>query len=338
MNDTQLGCSRRWQIAGSRALSCMHVIELAIVSWPRRCCTLSSIHDNQMLAHRLYVHVPAFCVMTSCGKLSCCLGHNTAVFVDDVIGWCKHVHGLGSTSCKSVKSKTHAHLLPLDGSAWLWSIVFKPRFQQINANVVSWVQLLVAIVFVHRPLRKHWKSTRPLRTSTWVAVTLAMKEPRPGAWHRGLWLQASKQWNKMEWSGVLVVFQTCETLVLLDGCLGVGPVVLSKRVIEMGWKQDEKWDGGGCSDTCKAREKIHYKYQTSIKQYLALDCFSGNAPWLWLVILALNSWWWTWLHVSVADRLVSSQVSHGLPPFLSTGPCRSIESQQHGYRHRLGTQ
>ena len=33
----------------------------------------------------------------------------------------------------------------------------------------------------------------------------------------------------------------------------------------MGWKQDEKLDGGGCSDTCKAIEKIS---NTSIKQYL----------------------------------------------------------------------
>ena len=36
---------------------------------------------------------------------------------------------------------------------------------------------------------------------------------------------------------------------------------------------------------------------------------------------------------SVADRLVSSQVSHGFPSFLSTGPCQSIESQQDGYEH-----
>ena len=39
---------------------------------------------------------------------------------------------------------------------------------------------------------------------------------------------------KMESSGVPVVLETCETLVLLDGCSGVGPVHLSKRVIEMG--------------------------------------------------------------------------------------------------------
>ena len=41
---------------------------------------------------------------------------------------------------------------------------------------------------------------------------------------------------------------------------------------------------------------------------------------------------------SVADRLVSSQVSHGLPSFLSTGPCQSIESQQVGCVHRLESQ
>ena len=79
--------------------------------------------------------------------------------------------------------------------------------------------------------------------------------------------------------------------------------------------------------------QIEKKSNTSIKQYLVLDYFSGNSPWLWLVILALNFWWWTWLHVSVAYRLVSSQVSHGLLSFLSTGPCWSIESQQDGYKH-----
>ena len=43
---------------------------------------------------------------------------------------------------------------------------------------------------------------------------------------------------------------------------------LSKRVIEMGWKQDEKWDGGGCSDTCKAGENLHYKHQASSNNIL----------------------------------------------------------------------
>ena len=49
----------------------------------------------------------------------------------------------------------------------------------------------------------------------------------------------------MESSGVPVAFETCETLVVLDGCSGVGPVDLSKRVIEMGWKQDESGTGEG---------------------------------------------------------------------------------------------
>jgi len=45
-----------------------------------------------------------------------------------------------------------------------------------------------------------------------------------------------------------------ETLaVLVDWCLVVRPVDLSKRVIEMGWKPDER-GGEGCSNTCKARE------------------------------------------------------------------------------------
>ena len=86
LNNTLLGCSRRWQIAGSSDLSYMRAMELALFSWPRRSCTLSSTPDNPMLAHRLYLHVPAFPVITSCGKLSRCLGHHTVAFVDEVIG------------------------------------------------------------------------------------------------------------------------------------------------------------------------------------------------------------------------------------------------------------
>ena len=111
VNDTQLGCSRHWQWAGSRALSYMHVMERAIVSWPRRCCSLCSTHDNPVLAHRLswYLHVPAFRVMTFCGKLSLCLGHHTVVFVEEVIDWYKFMYmDLVPTSCKLVKSKAHA--------------------------------------------------------------------------------------------------------------------------------------------------------------------------------------------------------------------------------------
>ena len=62
-----------------------------------------------------------------------------------------------------------------------------------------------------------------------------MKEPRPGAWHRGLWMESSAV------GGVPVVFETRETLVLLDGCSGVEPVDLSKRVIEMGWRWKVGW-------------------------------------------------------------------------------------------------
>ena len=154
---------------------------------------------------------------------------------------------------------------------------------------------------------------------------LARKEQRPGAWHGGLWLQASKRWNKMESSGVPVVFETCETLVLLDRCRACASFQKSHwNGMETRWK----WDGGGCSDNGKAREKIQYKCK-------ALSCFGGNSPWLRFVILASNFWWWTWLYVSVADRLVSSQVSRGLPSFLSRGPCRSIESQQDCNGHPL---
>ena len=49
----------------------------------------------------------------------------------------------------------------------------------------------------------------------------------------------------MESSGVPVAFETFETLVVLDGCSGVGPVHRSKRVIEMGWKQDGSRTGQG---------------------------------------------------------------------------------------------
>ena len=144
----------------------------------------------------------------------------------------------------------------------------------------------------------------------------------------GLWLQASERWKKMESSGVPVVFETCETLVLLDRCRGCACFQKSHwNWMETRWK----WDGGGCSDTRKAGDKFYYRYQT-------ISCFGGSSGWLRLVILASNIWWWAWLYVSVADRLVSSQVSHDLPSFLSTGPCRSIESQQQRYEHLLGRQ
>ena len=96
-----------------------------------------------------------------------------------------------------------------------------------------------------------------------------------------------------------------------------------------------KWDGGGCCDTCKARQKFqYYIISSNIMQYLV---WAENSPWLRLVILASNFWWWTWLYVSVADRLVSSQIFtwSSLTSFLSTGPCWSIQSQQDGYEHQL---
>ena len=69
----------------------------------------------------------------------------------------------------------------------------------------------------------------------------------------------------MESSGVPVVFETCETLVVLDGCSGVGPVHLSKRVIEMGWKQDESGTGEGVVTLVKLEQNSN-----TIKQYLVL--------------------------------------------------------------------
>ena len=158
-----------------------------------------------------------------------------------------------------------------------------------------------------------------------------MKEPRPGAWHGGLWLQASKRRNKMESSGVPVVFQTCETLVLLDRCRACASFQESHwNGMETRWK----WDGGGCSDTCKAREKLW-----NIPMQVSNNILFWRIFTLTLTRdLGLNVWWWTWLYVSVADRLVSSQVSHGVPSFLSTGPCRSFESQQECDGNRLGMQ
>ena len=85
----------------------------------------------------------------------------------------------------------------------------------------------------------------------------------------------------MESSGVPVVFETCETLVLLEGYSGVGPLDLSqKRAIEMGWKQDDKWDGGGCSVTCRAREKIQYKYAICTKSLVEIHLDFDSRSWL----------------------------------------------------------
>ena len=85
----------------------------------------------------------------------------------------------------------------------------------------------------------------------------------------------------MESSGVPVVFETCESLVLLDRCLGVGPVDLSKRVIEMGWKQDESDTGEGTLTLVK----LETKSNTSIKQYLiSAEIHLDFDSWSWLRI------------------------------------------------------
>ena len=70
----------------------------------------------------------------------------------------------------------------------------------------------------------------------------------------------------MESSGVPVVFETCETLVVLDGCSGVGPVNLSKRVIEMGWKQDESGTGEGVVTLVKLDKN------SNTTSYQAISC------------------------------------------------------------------
>ena len=79
----------------------------------------------------------------------------------------------------------------------------------------------------------------------------------------------------MESSGVPVVFGTCETLVtlvLLDRRSGVGPVHLSKRVIEMRWKQDKSGTGEGVLTLLK----LEKKYETFQYKYQAISCFGGN--------------------------------------------------------------
>ena len=95
-----------------------------------------------------------------------------------------------------------------------------------------------AIVFV-RPLPKHWKPTKVWGTSTCHSMGLARKEQRPGAWHGGLRLQASKRWSKMEFwdfSAVGQVFrcQACASFQK-SHCNGM----------EARWKVG----GVGCSDT-----------------------------------------------------------------------------------------
>ena len=66
----------------------------------------------------------------------------------------------------------------------------------------------------------------------------------------------------------------CETLVLLDGCSGVRPLDLSKRIIEMGWKQYESgtWEGG------LTLVKLEKESNTSIKRYLVLATIQLDFP------------------------------------------------------------
>ena len=147
-----------------------------------------------------------------------------------------------------------------------------------------------AILAVHRHLPQHWNSTKLWRTWIWSAMTLARKEPRPGAWDGGLRLQASKRWTKMESSGVPVVFETCETLVVLvDWCSGVGALDFSKSL----WNGMEgrcKWDGGESSETCNllAREKIQPS-KCTLHLYLHKFFFGGKygAMFFWAFYLDL---------------------------------------------------
>ena len=81
---------------------------------------------------------------------------------------------------------------------WFWTWLYVSVADRLVSCQIWHGLVLFDIVFVHRPLPTHWKSTIRLRTSTCQSIKLARKEPRPGAWHGGLWLQASKRWNKME--------------------------------------------------------------------------------------------------------------------------------------------
>ena len=162
-------------------------------------------------------------------------------------------------------------------------------------------------------------------------MKLAMKEPRPGASQGGLWLQASHG-EIIRNQVVSVVYQWCSRLLWDVSAVG--------RVFR--WilpKESLKWDGNkmksGMGEVVLTLVKLETNSNTSIKQYLV---FGANSPWQRLVMLAWIFWWWTWLYVSVANRVLSFQISHGLPSFLSTGPCRSIESQQNRYWHQLERQ
>ena len=97
----------------------------------------------------------------------------------------------------------------------------------------------------------------------------------------------------------------------------------------------EKWDGGRCSDTCKARGTFQYKYQ-------ATCFFGGYSPWTLTRDLGFKFFGsgHGFILESSCCRLESSQVSHYLvlPSFLSTGPCQSIESQQKCEGHQPATQ
>ena len=64
----------------------------------------------------------------------------------------------------------------------------------------------------------------------------------------------------------------CETLVLLDGCSGVRPLDLSKRV--MGWKQDES----GTGEIVLILVKLEKESNTSVKRYLVLATIQLDFP------------------------------------------------------------
>ena len=165
-----------------------------------------------------------------------------------------------------------------------------------------------AILAVHRHLPQHWNSTKLWRTWIWSAMTLARKEPRPGAWDGGLRLQASKRWTKMESSGVPVVFETCETLVVLvDWCSGVGALDFSKSL----WNGMEgrcKWDGGESSETCNllAREKSNQVNAHYI--YIYTSFFLGaNMEQCFFERFILTSW--SRLQCVVVDKAILSQIA-----------------------------
>ena len=98
----------------------------------------------------------------------------------------------------------------------------------------------------------------------------------------------------------------------------------------MGWKQDEKLDGGGCSDTCKAIEKIPIQVSSSILFWRKFTLTSTRDLVFKFLVVDMAS-----CQCRRSPCKFSGFTWFSLTLFSSTGPCRSTESQQDGYEHGL---